>query len=188
MIEGAARALVVGDPREIATHVGPVIDTEAKEKLDKWTAAHASRVIFRHDGAPPSGTYVAPTIVALDRARDLTEEVFGPVLHVVRWRAAALDVLIDDIAANGYGLTLGIHSRIDDDRGACRGAARQRQRLRQPQHDRRRGRHAAVRRQRSLRYRPESRRPELPATFRHRAGRHGEHVGCGRQCEFAGRG
>ena len=55
-----------------------------------------------------------PTIIALDRARDLKEEVFGPVLHVVRWRADALDALLDDIAANGYALTFGIHSRIDD--------------------------------------------------------------------------
>jgi RHH-type proline utilization regulon transcriptional repressor/proline dehydrogenase/delta 1-pyrroline-5-carboxylate dehydrogenase len=114
MIEGAARALVVGDPREIATHVGPVIDADAKEKLDQWTATQASRVVFRHDGAPLSGHYVPPTIIALDRARDLTEEVFGPILHVVRWRADELDELLDDIAANGYGLTLGIHSRIDE--------------------------------------------------------------------------
>jgi RHH-type proline utilization regulon transcriptional repressor/proline dehydrogenase/delta 1-pyrroline-5-carboxylate dehydrogenase len=114
MIEGAARALVVGDPREIETHVGPVIDADAKGKLDKWVEAHASRVRFRHDGAPTSGLYVAPTIIALERARDLNEEVFGPVLHVVRWRADKLDALIDDIAGNGYGLTLGIHSRIDE--------------------------------------------------------------------------
>jgi RHH-type proline utilization regulon transcriptional repressor/proline dehydrogenase/delta 1-pyrroline-5-carboxylate dehydrogenase len=114
MIEGAARALLVGDPRDIATHVGPVIDTEAKEKLDKWTAAHKSRVAFRHDGAPATGTFVPPTIIVLDRARDLTEEVFGPVLHVVRWRAGKLHQLLDDIASNGYGLTLGVHSRIDD--------------------------------------------------------------------------
>jgi RHH-type proline utilization regulon transcriptional repressor/proline dehydrogenase/delta 1-pyrroline-5-carboxylate dehydrogenase len=113
MIEGAARALAVGDPCEIATHVGPVIDAEAKDKLDQWIAAHADRVIFRHAGAPSSGTYVAPTIIALDRARDLTEEVFGPVLHVVRWRADELDRLLDDIGSTGYGLTLGIHSRID---------------------------------------------------------------------------
>jgi RHH-type proline utilization regulon transcriptional repressor/proline dehydrogenase/delta 1-pyrroline-5-carboxylate dehydrogenase len=114
MIEGAARALVVGDPRDIATHVGPVIDKEAKDKLDTWIAAHAPRVRFRHDGAPATGTYVPPTVIALERARDLTDEVFGPVLHVVRWRADQLDQLLDDIAANGYGLTLGIHSRIDE--------------------------------------------------------------------------
>ena len=114
MIAGAAHALVVGDPRDIATHVGPVIDAEAKDKLDAWIATHADCVIFRHDGVPAAGSYVAPTIIALDRARDLTEEVFGPVLHVVRWRANRLDALLDDIAASGYGLTLGIHSRIDE--------------------------------------------------------------------------
>jgi RHH-type proline utilization regulon transcriptional repressor/proline dehydrogenase/delta 1-pyrroline-5-carboxylate dehydrogenase len=114
MIEGAARALVVGDPHDVATHVGPVIDTEAKDKLDTWIAVHANRITFRHGDVPSNGTYVAPAIIALDRARDLTEEVFGPVLHVVRWRADELDELLDDIAANGYGLTLGIHSRIDE--------------------------------------------------------------------------
>ena len=74
------------------------------------------RVRFRWDRfkpLPAGGTYVPPAIVTLDRARDLREEVFGPILHVVRWRADALDALIDDIAGNGYGLTLGIHSRID---------------------------------------------------------------------------
>jgi RHH-type proline utilization regulon transcriptional repressor/proline dehydrogenase/delta 1-pyrroline-5-carboxylate dehydrogenase len=118
MIVGAARELRVGDPREIATHVGPVIDAEAKAKLESWIAdmEHAGRVRFRWDrdrSLPPSGSYVAPTIVELDRARDLKEEVFGPVLHVVRWRADALDALLDDIAGNGYALTLGIHSRIN---------------------------------------------------------------------------
>ena len=62
---------------------------------------------------PASGTYVAPAIIALDRARDLAQEVFGPVLHVVRYRADELDRLLDDIAASGYGLTLGVQSRID---------------------------------------------------------------------------
>ena len=77
-----------------------------------------------------------------------TEEVFGPILHVVRWRADELDTLLDEIAGNGYGLTLGIHSRIDATVEHVAGAARQRQRLRQPQHDRRGGRHPAVRRHR----------------------------------------
>jgi RHH-type proline utilization regulon transcriptional repressor/proline dehydrogenase/delta 1-pyrroline-5-carboxylate dehydrogenase len=72
-------------------------------------------VLFRHDGRlPASGTYVAPTIIELDTARELKEEVFGPVLHVVRWRAKELNRLLDDVAANGTALTLGIHSRIDD--------------------------------------------------------------------------
>jgi len=62
---------------------------------------------------PPAGTYVAPTIIDLDDPTQLTQEVFGPILHLVRWRADALDRVLDGIAASGFGLTLGIHSRID---------------------------------------------------------------------------
>jgi RHH-type proline utilization regulon transcriptional repressor/proline dehydrogenase/delta 1-pyrroline-5-carboxylate dehydrogenase len=119
MVSGAARELALGDPRNPATHVGPVIDAEAKDKLDDWIASMDSHgaVRFRWDedrALPQTGTYVPPTIVELDRARDLKQEVFGPVLHVVRWRADELDALLDDIAASRYALTLGIHSRIDD--------------------------------------------------------------------------
>jgi RHH-type proline utilization regulon transcriptional repressor/proline dehydrogenase/delta 1-pyrroline-5-carboxylate dehydrogenase len=118
MLMGATRELTVGDPRVPATHVGPVIDAEAKQKLESWIAEmeRAGRVRFRWDREmtlPAGGTYVAPTIVELDRAAELKEEVFGPVLHVVRWRAEELDALLDEIAANGTALTLGIHSRID---------------------------------------------------------------------------
>jgi RHH-type proline utilization regulon transcriptional repressor/proline dehydrogenase/delta 1-pyrroline-5-carboxylate dehydrogenase len=118
MLIGAAHELKVGDPRDIATHVGPVIDAAAKSKLETWMAgmAHAGRVRFRWDDdqtLPAAGHYVAPAIVELDRARDLREEVFGPVLHVVRWRAGELDALFDDIAGNCTALTLGIHSRVD---------------------------------------------------------------------------
>jgi len=118
MLIGAVRELKVGDPREIATHVGPVIDAEAKQKLDDWIAGMGAsgRLRFRYDRdatLPASGTYVTPAIVELDRATDLKQEVFGPVLHVVRWRADELDALLEGIAANGTALTLGIHSRID---------------------------------------------------------------------------
>jgi RHH-type proline utilization regulon transcriptional repressor/proline dehydrogenase/delta 1-pyrroline-5-carboxylate dehydrogenase len=116
MVIGAARELKVGDPRDIATHVGPVIDLDAKTKLDGWIAANerAGRLRFRAEAEPPQGgTYVAPAVIELDRALDLTQEIFGPVLHVVRFRAGQLEALIDEIAANGTALTLGIHSRID---------------------------------------------------------------------------
>jgi len=118
MIAGAARELALGDPRDPAMHVGPVIDAEAKARLDRWIADADGRgqIVFRWDRdrpLPSAGTYVPPAIIALDRARDLKEEVFGPILHVVRYRADELDALLDDIAANGYGLTLGVHSRID---------------------------------------------------------------------------
>ena len=78
------------------------------------SAPAALRFRWDRDAAlPAAGTYVGPAIIELDRARDLKEEVFGPVLHVVRWRADELDALLDDIAGNGTALTLGIHSRID---------------------------------------------------------------------------
>ncbi len=116
MIAGATRELKLGDPRDPATHVGPVIDDEAKNRLERWIATMESRgaVLFRLDAVTPDGgTYVTPTIIELDSARELKEEVFGPVLHVVRWRAGGLDQLLDDIAANGTALTLGVHSRIE---------------------------------------------------------------------------
>jgi RHH-type proline utilization regulon transcriptional repressor/proline dehydrogenase/delta 1-pyrroline-5-carboxylate dehydrogenase len=118
MIAGAAAELSLGDPRDPATHVGPVIDEEAKSRLDRWLADKAAqkRVLFRWDQShalPPRGLFVPPSLIALDRASDLTEEVFGPILHVVRYRADALDALLEEIASNGTGLTLGIHTRID---------------------------------------------------------------------------
>src|SRR5215467_1483343 len=118
MIAGAARQLQLGDPREPSTHVGPVIDDDAKDRLDRWIDVmhQQGRVRFRWDEAqalPSAGTYVPPAIIMLERAADLREEVFGPILHVVRWRSGKLDALLEEIAANGYGLTLGIHSRID---------------------------------------------------------------------------
>ena len=114
MVEGAARELQLGDPRDPATQVGPVIDAEARDRLERWLADMHGALRFRWDGAMPKrGTYVAPAIVELDRAEELKEEVFGPVLHIVRWRADEFDRLIAELAGNGSALTLGVHSRID---------------------------------------------------------------------------
>ncbi|TBW39218.1 bifunctional proline dehydrogenase/L-glutamate gamma-semialdehyde dehydrogenase PutA [Siculibacillus lacustris] len=118
MIVGAAATLRLGDPRLLATDLGPVIDAEAKARLDDHLAAcrAAGRIVWEGsvpDGALAAGTWVAPTVVRLDRAADLTTEVFGPVLHVVRWKADELDAVIASIVGSGYGLTLGLHSRID---------------------------------------------------------------------------
>ena len=118
MIAGAAHELSVGDPRLIGTHIGPVIDAEAKTNLDHWLAEQerAGRLRFRwdrHRALPAQGTYVAPAIVEVDRAGALDREIFGPVLHVVRWHPDRLDTLLDEIAANATALTLGIQSRID---------------------------------------------------------------------------
>ena len=114
MIIGAARELNVGDPREISTHVGPVIDAEAKSRLEAWIARMSEEGRVRFSGvARARGLYVAPHVIELPDAGALREEVFGPILHIVRYRAEDFERVIDAIEASGYGLTLGIHSRID---------------------------------------------------------------------------
>jgi RHH-type transcriptional regulator, proline utilization regulon repressor / proline dehydrogenase / delta 1-pyrroline-5-carboxylate dehydrogenase len=114
MIAGAARELKIGDPRDPATHVGPVIDAEAKQRLYAHIA-HTTKEARVHLAAnAPAGNYVAPHLFELSGADQLTEEVFGPILHVVRYGADRLDRVLEAIERSGYGLTLGIHSRIDD--------------------------------------------------------------------------
>ena len=113
-IVGAARELQVGDPRDVATDIGPIIDAESHERLAAHLAKMRGRIRFSGsvETAPKGGAYLGPQVIELDKPRDLEVEVFGPVLHVVRFSAAGLDGLLDDLAANGYGLTLGVHSRI----------------------------------------------------------------------------
>jgi RHH-type proline utilization regulon transcriptional repressor/proline dehydrogenase/delta 1-pyrroline-5-carboxylate dehydrogenase len=114
MVAGAAHELRLGDPTDPATHVGPVIDAEAKQKLDAHIARMKKEARVHFAGAAPAGNFVAPHIFELFDAGQLTEEVFGPVLHVVRYRADSLERVLRSIEQSGYGLTLGIHSRIDD--------------------------------------------------------------------------
>ena len=114
MIAGAARELRIGEVRDVATHIGPVIDAEAKTRLDAHIARMKQQARVHFAGTAPEGNYVAPHIFELADASQLTEEVFGPVLHVVRYGADRLDHVLRSIASTGYGLTLGIHSRIDD--------------------------------------------------------------------------
>jgi RHH-type proline utilization regulon transcriptional repressor/proline dehydrogenase/delta 1-pyrroline-5-carboxylate dehydrogenase len=115
IIVGAARELKIGDPSDPATHVGWVIDRDAKMRLDAHIARMTREARVHFAGlTPSSGNFVAPHIFELDDARQLTEEVFGPILHIVRYNASDLDGVLDSIADTGYGLTLGIHSRIDD--------------------------------------------------------------------------
>jgi RHH-type transcriptional regulator, proline utilization regulon repressor / proline dehydrogenase / delta 1-pyrroline-5-carboxylate dehydrogenase len=114
MIAGAARELKLGDVRDPATHIGPVIDTEAKTRLEAHIARMKKQARVHFAGAAPSGNFVAPHIFELADAAQLTEEVFGPILHVVRYGADRLEQVLRSIEATRYGLTLGIHSRIDD--------------------------------------------------------------------------
>jgi RHH-type proline utilization regulon transcriptional repressor/proline dehydrogenase/delta 1-pyrroline-5-carboxylate dehydrogenase len=114
MIAGAARQLRIGDVSDPAVQIGPVIDIEAKTRLEAHIARMKSRSRVHYAGTAPDGNYVAPHIFELPDADQLTEEVFGPILHVVRYPADQLERVLRSIERSGYGLTLGIHSRIDD--------------------------------------------------------------------------
>ncbi|KPF67562.1 integrase [Bosea sp. AAP35] len=115
MITGAARELKLGDPRAIDTHIGPVIDAAAKHRLDGHidTMRRLGRLTWAGETPALGGTFVAPHVVALNSIGELASEHFGPILHVVRWKAGELAKVIHDIEATGYGLTLGVHSRIE---------------------------------------------------------------------------
>ena len=118
MLAGAMDQLTVGDPALLSTDVGPVIDHDALKLLED----HAARMdrearLIRKVELPAEcehGTYFAPRAYEISSLSQLTREVFGPVLHVVRWKASELDRVIEAINATGFGLTLGIHSRIDE--------------------------------------------------------------------------
>ena len=117
MLSGAMAELRVGDPADLATDVGPVIDEEARDLLcghDK-ALTNDGRLIARAPLGPETerGTFVAPAAFEIDSLNSLQREVFGPFVHVVRYRASHLDKVVEAINASGYGLTLGIHSRID---------------------------------------------------------------------------
>jgi RHH-type proline utilization regulon transcriptional repressor/proline dehydrogenase/delta 1-pyrroline-5-carboxylate dehydrogenase len=128
MIRGAFAALVIGNPEDLATDVGPVIDAEAKAKLDAHIAAmHKSGHTVWQRELPATcaqGTFVAPAIIEIGSIRELENENFGPVLHVARFKAEELEQVIADINACQFGLTLGLHSRIDATRRLVEAKAR----------------------------------------------------------------
>ncbi len=117
MLTGAMAELVIGDPARLCTDVGPVIDAAALDILEAHAArmAKESRLIYECalGSECAAGTFFAPRAFEIDSIGQLEREVFGPVLHVLRFRADELDAVIDDINATGYGLTVGLHSRID---------------------------------------------------------------------------
>ena len=114
MIEGATSELHLGPPQNPDTDVGPIIDEGQRSMLAAHIEAMKRTQTVRFSGnTPERGTFFAPHIVELDKASALREEVFGPVLHVVRWPVGTLDRVLDDIDASGYGLTLGVHTRIE---------------------------------------------------------------------------
>jgi len=117
-LKSAMRELSIGDPADLSCDIGPVIDDEARSVL----LAHIARM--RASGRPvyqcempaacAAGSYVPPTVIEIESLDDIEREVFGPIVHVLRFAASGLDRMVDAINATGYGLTFGMHSRIDE--------------------------------------------------------------------------
>jgi len=111
MLDGAMDLLVLGDPADPRTDIGPVIDQAAYDKLMAYRESMTARIVKTID-APASGLFVPPTLIRLDAIEDLQAEWFGPILHVATWQAGKLAETIRRVNAKGYGLTMGLHSRI----------------------------------------------------------------------------
>lgn len=115
MLEGAMDALVMCNPWDISTDVGPVIDETAQKGIaEHIETARAEGRIIAELTAPTVGTFIAPTMIRVNGIADLEREIFGPVLHIATFKATELDKVINAINATGYGLTFGLHTRIDD--------------------------------------------------------------------------
>lgn len=113
MLDGAMDALEIGDPWDLSTDVGPVIDAEAEDGIRTYLDANRDAILKRLD-VPAGGRFVSPALVAVDGIGAVEREVFGPVLHLATFRARDLGRVVDAINDRGYGLTCGLHTRIDD--------------------------------------------------------------------------
>ncbi len=111
MLSGAMESLIVGDPADPRTDVGPVIDQPSYDKLMGHRAAMKARWIRSVD-VPAAGLFVPPTLIRIDAIEDLKREWFGPLLHVTTWQGGQLAETVRRINASGFGLTMGLHSRI----------------------------------------------------------------------------
>ena len=118
MLKGAMRELAIGDPGRLSTDVGPVIDAEARASLERHIESMRAmgKRVFQVpvSGSALRGTFVPPTLIEIDSIGELEGEVFGPVVHVLRFDAQRLADLVRTINDTGYGLTFGLHTRIDE--------------------------------------------------------------------------
>ncbi len=129
MLQGAVEQLQIGDPRLLAVDVGPVIDAQAQASIERHVQAMQAlgRRVWRAQQPlplPGDGTFVAPTLIELNSVADLGAEVFGPVLHILRYPREHLAQTLEQINATGYGLTQGVHTRIDETVAQVVGASR----------------------------------------------------------------
>ncbi len=117
MLAGAMKELVINDPAALSTDIGPVIDLEARQRLEQ----HAERMSREAtllakcelDKDLADGYFFAPQVYEIESLSQLPEEVFGPILHILRYAGTDISGVLDQVNASGYGLTLGVHSRID---------------------------------------------------------------------------
>ena len=115
MLKGAMDELTLGDPWLLSTDVGPVIDAAAHKTIAEHVAkARAEGRVLHEMSVPQAGTFIAPSVIKVGGIGDLEKEIFGPVLHVATFKSDELENVIKDINATGYGLTFGLHTRIDD--------------------------------------------------------------------------
>lgn len=121
MLKGAMQQLRVGNPVLLKTDIGPVIDAEAQQNIQKHIDQMRSKghkvhqLMFNQDASElAQGTFIPPTLIELPNLNDLEREVFGPVLHLISYKARQLPQLLDQINSKGYGLTMGLHTRIDE--------------------------------------------------------------------------
>jgi RHH-type proline utilization regulon transcriptional repressor/proline dehydrogenase/delta 1-pyrroline-5-carboxylate dehydrogenase len=115
MLYGAMDELKLGDPWQLDTDVGPVINEAARADIQAYidSAEQQSRLLKKLT-IPAGGYFIAPTVIKVDGIGDMAREIFGPVLHVATFKSSQIDKLVRDINASGYGLTFGLHTRIDD--------------------------------------------------------------------------
>ncbi len=117
LLKGHMDELVVGDPALLSTDVGPAIDADARALLEQHIERMQTEATILHraelDASTSAGTFFAPTLIEIDSIDKLEREVFGPILHVYRYRARDLEKTVDAVNATGYGLTMGLHTRID---------------------------------------------------------------------------
>ena len=118
MLKGAMRELVIGNPDRLSTDIGPVITAEAQATILGHIKAMRSKGLkieqFPLADSAQHGTFVPPTIIEINSIGELKREVFGPVLHVLRYKRSELDAIVDAVNGTGYGLTFGLHTRIDE--------------------------------------------------------------------------
>jgi len=114
MIKGNMRELKIGNPEKLDTDIGPIINQSAKDKLEAYITNKSKAGFSIYQSSEQSmERHISPTIIEIDSLSDLEEEQFGPILHVLKFKSSEIDNLIQDINSTGYGLTIGIHTRIE---------------------------------------------------------------------------